>query len=147
MLEQLYHNTDFYWRVYELDLMEARLAEGTRLDRVEFWHYDKYNGQLSGPVAWSGAARTLLDAVEEDFKAGRIGVRSITEEGLFNYEPKDGLCFYVADSSGRRWEMQIALDEGASSTIAELKRLEPQVDLDSEFVYKEWADAFRSWVK
>ncbi|MDE6281580.1 MAG: ABC transporter permease [Oscillospiraceae bacterium] len=145
-MERLYHNTDFYWRAYEFDRLEDAIAEGKRLDRAEFWHYDEEKGQLTTVVGYGNDARALLDAVEEDFQAGRIGVRTITNETILNYEYKDTLVFCVTDpakgNSFRR--IEIALDEGAAGTLTELERLGADLDLTHDD--QELREALQGWM-
>ena len=145
-MERLYHDTDFYWRAYEFDRLEEAIAEGKRLDRAEFWHYDEEKGQLTTVVGYGNDARALLDAVEEDFQAGRIGVRTITDETVLNYENKDTLVFCVTDPAKgniyRRTE--IALDEGAAGTLAELERLGADMDLTHDD--QALREAFQGWM-
>lgn len=142
-VERLYQNRELYWRVYEFDQLEEAIAAGKRLDRAEFWHYDDEQGQLTAVVGYGKDARTLLDAVEEDFQAGRIGVRTVISEELLNYENKDTLVFWANDPAGgtgvRR--VEIALQDTASSTLAELERLE--ADLDNEAI----RGALEGWLK
>lgn len=144
-MERLYHDTDFYWRVYEFDLLEDAIAEGKRLDRAEFWHYDEEKGELTTVVGYGNDARALLDAVEEDFRAGRIGVRTITDETVLNYENKDTLVFCVTDpAKGNIFlRTEIALDKGAAGTLAELERLGADLDLTHDD--QELREALQGW--
>ncbi len=144
-VERLYHNTDFYWRVYEFDQLEDAIAEGKRLDRAEFWHYDEEKGQLTTVVGYGNDARALLDAVEEDFWAGRIGVRTITDETILDYENKDTLVFCVTDpAKGNIYlRTEIALDKGAAGTLAELERLGADLDLTHDD--QELREALQGW--
>ena len=145
-MERLYHDTALYWRVYEFDRLEDDIAGGKRLDRAEFWHYDDEKGQLTTVVGYGSDARALLDAVEEDFQAGRIGVRTITDETILNYEYKDTLVFCVTDPAmGNRFRrIEIALDEGAAGTLAELERLGADLDLTHD--YPELREALQGWM-
>lgn len=132
-VERLYQNRELYWRVYEFEQLEEAIAAGKRLDRAEFWHYDDEQGQLTAVVGYGDDARTLLDAVEEDFQAGRIGVRTVTSEELLNYENKDTLVFLANNPTGGNvvWQVKIALQDTASSTLAELERLGATPDNES----------------
>ena len=140
-MERLHQNREFYWRVYEFDQLEAAIARGHRLDRAEFWHYDDEQGQLTAVAGYGDDARALLDAVEQDFRAGRIGVRAVTDEALFDYGEKDTLVFYANSSAGSVYGVEIALQDTASSTLAEMKRLE--ANLDGEPL----RGAYESWLK
>lgn len=143
-LEQLYHNTDLYWRVYGFDVLEEEIAGGGRLDSAEFGHYDEEWGSASDVVGYGDDARALLDAVEEDMRAGRIGVRTLAgAEDSYRYNPRDCLSFRVVDpvNGELNYSLEIALQDTATSTLAELGRLE--ANLDNEYL----RDAFEEWLK
>ena len=95
-------------------------------------------------VGYGDDARALLDAVEEDLRAGRIGVRTLAgAEEYYRYNPRDCLTFRVMDPArgGTSFRLEIALQDTASSTLAELRRLE--ANLDNESI----RDAFEEWLK
>ena len=143
-LEQLYYDTDLYWRVYGFDVLEEEIAGGGRLDSAEFGHYDEEWGSASDVVGYGDDARALLDAVEEDMRAGRIGVRTLAgAEDSYFYNPRDCLSFRVVDPADgdTQYTLDIALQDTASSTLAELDRLE--ANLDNEYL----RDAFEEWLK
>lgn len=143
-LEQLYHDTDLYWRAYGFNVLEEEIAGGGRLDSAEFGHYDEEWGSASDVVGYGDDARALLDAVEEDMRAGRIGVRTLAgAEDSYRYNPRDCLSFRVVDPAGgdTQYTLEIALQDTASSTLAELDRLE--ANLDNEYL----RDAFEEWLK
>lgn len=143
-LEQLYHDTDLYWRAYGFNVLEEEIAKGGRLDSAEFWHYDNMQGRIGSVVGYGADARALLDAVEEDLRAGRIGVRTLAgAEDSYLYNPRDSLCFRVVYpvTGDTQYTLEIALQDTASSTLAELGRLE--ANLDNEYI----REAFEEWLK
>lgn len=143
-VEQLYHDSEFYWRVYGFDVLEKELAFGMRLDSVEFYHYKEEWGGIGDTFAYGNDARALLDAVEEDMRAGRIGVRTLGEaKDYYYYNPRDSLTFRVVApaNSDTLTRLEIALQDTASSTLAELRRLEANMDNESI------RDAFEGWLK
>ncbi|MBD5134238.1 MAG: hypothetical protein HDT38_07200 [Clostridiales bacterium] len=127
-LEQLYGDRDLYWRAYEFDELEGRIAQpGWRLERAELSgsaYNEKYGYQnLGTSYFYAPYARTLLDAVEEDFKAGRIGVRTLADAG--RYPPAEGkvLAFWAQDSDYNNFWMEIAVQDNSSSTLKALEEL------------------------
>ncbi len=127
-LERLYHDTGLYWRVYGFDKLEKEIERGGRLDSAEFSHYEDDMGTVSMVAGYGADARALLDAVEEDFKAGRVGVRTLTDwqsHMSSTYRPSDSLRFRVVDPAkgGTVYAVEIAIQDTASSTLAELSRL------------------------
>ena len=88
-VQRLYDNRDLYWRVYGFDQLEESVAhQGGRLESAELCHWRADRGQISFVAGYGADARTLLDAVEEDFRAGRIGVRRLGA-AQNAYNPKD----------------------------------------------------------
>ena len=93
-VQRLYDNRELYWRVYGFDGLEQSIAlEGGRLESAELRHWRENQGQGSYVAGYGADARALLDAVEEDFRAGRIGVRRLSD-AWNGYDPK-----YVYDYS------------------------------------------------
>ncbi len=134
IVQQLYQDRELCWRVYGFDKLEEEITRGRRLDSVEFSHYNPMWGTDSCAVGYGVDARALLDAVEEDLLAGRIGVRSVTYNQVFQSGETDCLIFRVVDPSDGeiRYSVSIALQDTASSTLAVLKELAKDVDLSGE---------------
>lgn len=127
-LEQLYADRGLYWRAYEFDELEARIAQpGWRLERAELgsFTYSEENGYWDQGISYFYApyARTLLDAVEEDFKAGRIGVRTLADADWYPPEEGQTLSFWAQDGDGSRFWMEITVQDGSSSTLRALEEL------------------------
>lgn len=158
-MERLYQNKDLFWRVYGFDELERSITEeGGRLESAELGHYYnewEYN-HASFVVGYGSDARALLDAVEEDFRAGRIGVRTfvgIADQGnrgtqytdygggqhvvaeAMPYNPPDTLTFRVVDPDsigGSLCRVEVALQETATSTMRTLEELAEKMEQGSE---------------
>jgi len=123
-LERLYHDPELYWRAYGFDKLEEEIEQGGRLDNATFDHFTEGEGTTSLVAGYGADARALLDAVEEDLRAGRIGVRTLTGGQFYVYQPYDCLTFWVYEPAGSFLaRVDIALQDTASSTLAELSRL------------------------
>lgn len=131
-LEQLYADRELYWRTYRFDQLEEVLAQpGWRLERAELepCQYSEkygYSTLIDDEMLYFYApyARTLLDAVEEDFWAGRIGARTLDNADWFPPAEWRTLAFYAQDGDGRVVWMNITMRDGeATSTLAALEAL------------------------
>lgn len=134
IMEQLYNNRDFYWQVYGFDTLEAYLSQGWRLDRAEYagfqpdtredesyYEYD-YEVENGFRLDFYGAdARALLSAVEEDFQAGRTGVRHVGDQRS-GPENSRVLRFY-ASNDDRDFYLSVCVQDTAERTLAVLDGL------------------------
>ena len=131
-LQQIYNNRELYWQVYGFDSLEERLnTPGWRLDQVRYQYYDyeeEYRGETK--YYYSGDAQALYEAVKEDFFAGRIGVRTLSEGNSQSYERgyERDVSFVVANEDGYQWEVTIFVQDTASSALAVLEELAEFVD-------------------
>lgn len=141
-MEQLYRDRDFYWQVYGFDTLEAYLSQGWRLERVEYRdnrsdyreeepEYEEWPDQYaadtessSSEYFYTGDARALLDAVKEDFWAGRIGVRHVGAS-YSGMETARSLHFWAVSNEDpdRGCSIRICVQDTASSTLAVLDKL------------------------
>ena len=125
--ERLLQDRELYWEVYGFDELEAEIAKGGRLESAEFCQYDDTYGFESRVAGYGADARALLEAVKEDFLAGRTAVRTLTDGERVNHgwQRENLMRFRVADpvSAGTQYVLEIALQDTAASTIAELDRL------------------------
>ena len=103
------------------------MAQGYRLDRVEWTDYDDERAQVD-MVCYGGDAEAVLAAVKEDFFANRIGVRHVTNDT--SYQEGEDLIFRLYEpGTGNSWgRVRIHLQNGASSTREALERLARQVE-------------------
>ncbi len=131
-LERLYHDADLCWEVYGFDELEKAIAEGGRLDIATLNCYDKEGdwewSAVGHVVGYGEDARALLNAVEQDVRAGRLGVRTLVgAEDYYYRNPRDSLSFRVVDpgTMDTQYQLEIALQGTASDTLAELERLTP----------------------
>lgn len=140
-VQQFYDNRELYWGVYGFARLEEALAGGLRLDRVELNHYDETTGEENGGVLYGGDARTVLEAVKEDFFAGRIGVRRVDDEERWHGgSAESSLVFYSSDApEGGYYTVQIALQDTASSTLSALAELEDRIERGGQGA---WEDGF-----
>lgn len=140
-VQQFYDNRELYWGVYGFARLEEALAGGLRLDRVELNHYDETTGEENGGVLYGGDARTVLEAVKEDFFANRIGVRRVDDEERWHGGPAESsLVFYSSDApEGGYYTVQIALQDTASSTLSALAELEDRIERGGQGT---WEDGF-----
>ena len=140
-VQQFYDNRELYWGVYGFARLEEVLAGGLRLDRVELNHYDEATGEENGGVLYGGDARTVLEAVKEDFFANRIGVRRVDDEERWHGGPAESsLVFYSSDApEGGYYTVQIALQDTASSTLSALAELEDRIERGGQGT---WEDGF-----
>ena len=131
-VERLYQDRGLYWTVYNFDGMEENLAQpGWRLSQVycrRFTYHQEegyQTGEDQGEEYFYGVdARALLDAVEEDFQAGRIGLRTLADIGW--YPPEEGLelTFRAETGDGMLCLVEITVREESTSTLAALEWLE-----------------------
>lgn len=125
-IQQIYDDRDLYWTAYGFEEAERRLAEeGYRLDEVQ---YVNGNGEFEDNIYYSGKdAQSLYEAVKEDFKAGRIGVRRVDDQNNWVAQQR-GLSFYFVGTgktpnSTQNWWINIYVQDTAASTRAVLQRL------------------------
>ena len=122
-VQQLYNDRELYWQVYGFDRLEQAMAEGVRLERAELEHYDEEAGETKSGAVFGADARALLAAVKEDFFAGRIGVRRVDDEEHWHFI--DNLTFTSGEAEGGgHFQVRIALQDTASSTLAALDEME-----------------------
>lgn len=125
-IQQIYDDRDLYWTAYGFEEAERRMAEeGYRLDEVQ---YVNGSGESEDNIYYSGKdAQTLYEAVKEDFKAGRIGVRKVDDQNNWVAQQRE-LSFYFVGTgktpnSTQNWWINIYVQDTASSTLAVLQRL------------------------
>lgn len=78
-LQELYDNRDLYWRSYGFEELETRLAQGDARLSVELVTRDEVGGDEVYTGFYGQDAQALLAAVKEDFYAGRIGARDLSQ--------------------------------------------------------------------
>ncbi len=128
-VERLYQDRELYWTAYNFDGMEENLAQpGWRLSQVRYdqFAYDEeegYRERVEDTYFYGADARALLDAVEEDFQAGRIGLRSLAQAGQYPPEEGRSLQFRAENGDGSLCFVEITVGDGASSTLAALEEL------------------------
>ena len=128
-IQQIYDDRDLYWTAYGFEEAERRMAEeGYRLDEVQ---YVNGNGEFEDNVYYAGKdAQALYEAVKEDFKAGRIGVRKVDGQNNWGEQQRELDFQFVGSgkvgSGTRNWWIRIYVQDTASSTLAVLERLAAQ---------------------
>ncbi|MDE6589257.1 MAG: hypothetical protein K2K53_02690, partial [Oscillospiraceae bacterium] len=143
-VQKLFDNRELYWEAYGFAWMERALAEGARLDSVMFDAYVGDYTEVGDVVGYGKDAQALLAAVKEDFFAGRIGVRRLDDKEHWNGGSREASLYFTATDPVRgqgAYRVSITLQKTASSTIAELRRLEASLDND------QIRDAFEEWLK
>jgi ABC-2 type transport system permease protein len=123
-LQQIYDNRELCWQMYGFDRLEEYLAGGGRLESAARVVSDEYSGEREEAVWYAGDASALLAAVKEDFFAGRLGARRVTQDKWAGNEPDKALCFSSdsqEDEGG--YYIRIALSDTASSTLAAMEEL------------------------
>ena len=125
VLQQLYNDRDLYWESYGFDKLESLMDEGWWIEQAE---YDNYPYDGEGPFIqqyyYGKNGQALYEAVKEDFFAGRIGVRQLSEENM-GYSQRDRSIFFrIVDGQGAINYMRISVQDTAVSTIAALEELE-----------------------
>ncbi len=136
-VQRLYDNRELYWEVYGFAGLEEAMAGGVRLDRVDVGRYDEAVGATLWGALYGGDARALLAAVKEDFFAGRIGVRRVDDTAHWHGGPvEDSLQFFSGevpkDDSYTYYNVRIALQDTASSTLAALEELADRIEVDGQ---------------
>ena len=132
-LERIFTDRDLYWRVYGFDTLEQRLANGGRLENAGYRYYRYGENYVDDVCYYYGEdARTLLSAVEEDFWAGRIGMR---HAGYDDPDYQRNVSFEVRYGDDRRQTVSIFVPDGATSTLAALDKMadravRPETNLD-----------------
>ena len=127
-VQQIYNNKELCWRMYGFDKLENYLSEGGRLDQVEHRYYDDEWG-WTDTYYYGDAADALLAAVKEDFFAGRIGARRVTEDRWEYRGTEAGLIFSAYKQEGGDYEhyyVTITLSDTATGTLAALEDLADQ---------------------
>ena len=127
-LERIFSDRDLYWRVYGFDKVESYLAGGARLDNASYYYarYEDMDESWEDPTLYyyGGDAQTLLDAVEEDFQAGRIGTRSVTIiDGSERDSYERSVRFEVQRGDAKLCTLSVFVPDTAASTLAALDRL------------------------
>lgn len=130
-VQRLYDDRELYWQVYGFDRLEEILAGGVRLERVDVSRCDGEYGTTREGALYAGDARRVLEAVKEDFFAGRIGVRRVNDGAHWPGGPvpvEDSLTFVSGETpEGTVYTVQIALQDTASSTMAALDALSEEL--------------------
>ena len=129
-VQQLYENHELYWQVYGFAQLEERLAQGYRLERAEYEHYDNETGMSTDAAFYGNDAAALLAAMKEDFFAGRIGVRRVGEER--NYGAPDESLVFSVEKGEAAWNVRIAVQDTATSTLAALEEMADRAVLQGE---------------
>ena len=121
VFQQMYGDRELYWKGYGFEEAERRLArEDYRLREAACRMDDEDNAYYGGRDA-----QALYEAVKEDFQAGRIGVRRVEDWA----ERKNGarnLMFQFRDEEDRGFQIDIRVQDTASSTLAVLAELEQE---------------------
>ena len=127
-VQQLYNDRELCWRMYGFDALEDLLAQGGRLDQVEHRYCDD-GWNWTNAFYYGDAADALLAAVKEDFFAGRIGARWVTEDRWEYRGTEAGLIFsaYKQESGDYKYQyVTITVSDTASGTLAALEDLADQ---------------------
>ena len=131
-LQRVFDDRDLYWRVYGFDTLEEVLANGGRLSSARFYYrnYDEEYGDyyyVEDPDGYfyGADAQALLDAVLEDFAAGRIGTRSVDKNSGYYYDPDryERSLTFTAERGDQAWTVSVFVPDGAASTLAALEKL------------------------
>ena len=133
-VQQLYNNRDLCWQMYGFDALEDYLARGGRLGEVQYERWDDKEG-WAGDYFYGDEPKILLAAVKEDFFAGRIGARQVTQDWWDKYdrENHETLTFTTAAQEGVNYQsfyITITLSDTATSTRGALEELTPKAESD-----------------
>ena len=151
ILQQLYNDRDLYWEIYGFAEMEQLMAEeGWWMEQArycnydysydygyyDYYDYDYYDGygkmepyptrtQEPDQYFYGKDAQALFEAVREDYRAGRIGVRDLSQWDPYTYnrDYERVIRFTLVDGTGRQSSVSIAVQDTASSTFAALEEL------------------------
>lgn len=136
-VQRLYNDRELYWREYGFDRLEELLAGGVRLERVDVSRFDGEYGTTREGALYAADARRVLEAVKEDFFAGRIGVRRVDDEAHWHHGPAENSLTFVSGETPEGWvcTVEIALQDTASSTLAALSAL-------SEALAESWSPEY-----
>ena len=121
VFQQMYGDRELYWKGYGFEEAERRLAQEDYLLREAAYRMDDEDNAYYG----GRDAQALYEAVKEDFQAGRIGVRRVEDWA----ERKNGarnLVFQFRDEEDRGFQIDIRVQDTASSTLAVLEELEQE---------------------
>lgn len=137
-VQRLYDDRELYWQVYGFARLEAALANGARLDRLEVSCYKEADGTYESDFLYAAGARTVLAAVKEDFLAGRIGVRRVDDQEHWHVGPEaDFLHFFSGEvpvgDAYTSYSVKITLQDTASSTLAALDALSDELELSGDW--------------
>lgn len=125
-IQQMYDDRDLYWKGYGFERAEQILTqEGGRLQEAMYENDDHTEGADQTLYYGGSDATALYEAVKEDFRAGRIGVRRVAD---WDNGGKDlrSLTFSFAAEADYGWTVTIRVQDTASSTLAVLERLETE---------------------
>lgn len=129
-MERLYADRDLWWQVYFGGLERALAEPGCRLERAELERFDYsdkhgYEADEGGTLYfYAPYVQPLLDAVREDFQAGRIGVHTLSDADWYPPDKGQTLSFYwVWDSDGGFNWAEIAVRDGSTATLRALEEL------------------------
>ncbi len=130
-IQQVYDDRELYWKGYGFEWAERMLnEEGGRLQEVMYENDGRAEG-VDPTLYYGGAdAMALYEAVKEDFRAGRIGVRRVEDYDKDRWD-RNNLSFSIAYPSeysdvDAYLNIDIRVQDTASSTLAVLERLETE---------------------
>ena len=124
-VQRIYNSRELCWQMYGFDRLENYLAGGGRLTQVEYSLYDDYSGSKTYAMLYGTDAETLFAAMKEDFFAGRIGARRVSEDrwgdGYLSY----GYLNFISDNRDNygHYSITIAMSDTASGVRAALEEM------------------------
>lgn len=125
-IQQMYDDRDLYWKGYGFERAEQILTqEGGRLQEAMYENDDHMEGADQTLYYGGSDATALYEAVKEDFRAGRIGVRRVADYDNGNKDLRS-LTFSFAAEADYGWTVTIRVQDTSSSTLAALERLEAE---------------------
>ena len=133
VFDALYEKMVAYLQNREIFIFDGFAGADQLMDEEGWWmeqaQYDYYQYNDEGPNVqqfyYGKNAQALYEAVKEDFMAGRIGVRRLSDKNPFygrDYE-RD-ICFTAVNGRNNSTNVRIFVQDTATSTLAALEELE-----------------------